>query len=120
MAEERSRGRRHPIRAAGMKEVRLGNAEDASHMSLAGEVASAVEIGHEYGWDDMDILKCILRNIGGERRREMVVLWGDAVGLEPRSALRKAHEAGEIPTPSPPRSLKKGTLQRIARAGTSE
>ncbi len=89
-------------------------------MSLAGEVASAVEIGHMYGWDDMKILKCVLRNVGGNKRRELVVLWGDAIGIDPTTALRKAHEVNEIPTPAPPPSLKEGTLQRIVQEGTSE
>lgn len=88
-------------------------------MSLAAEVASAVEIGHMYDWDDMRILKCLLRNIGGNKRRELVVLWGDAIGLDPTTALQKAHEANEIPTPTPPPSLKEGTLQRIVREDTS-
>ncbi len=89
-------------------------------MSLAAEVVSAVEIGREYGWNDMKILKCILRTVGGDARRELVVLWGDAVGLDPKTALRIAHKAGEIPTTAPPRSLREGTLLHIVQANTSE
>jgi hypothetical protein len=89
-------------------------------MSLAAEVAAAVEIGREYGWSDMKILKSLLRNVGGNARRELVILWGDATGLEPKDALRKAREANEIPTTAPPPSLKDGTLLRIDQANTSE
>lgn len=89
-------------------------------MSLASEVASAVEIGREYGWDDMKILKYLLRNVGGNKRRELVVLWGDAIGIDAKTALHKAREANEIPTTAPPPSLKSGKLLRITRADTSE
>jgi len=89
-------------------------------MSLASEVAAAVAIGREYGWDDLKILKHITRNVGGEQRREMVILWGDAIGIEPNVALQRARAAGEIPSTHPPRSLKEGTLHRIARADTAE
>ncbi len=89
-------------------------------MSLAAEVASAVEIGRMYGWDDMKILKCLLRNVGGNKRRELIIFWGDAIGIDPTAALHKAHEANEIPTPAPPPSLRKGTPQRIVQEDTSE
>ena len=88
-------------------------------MSAALEVADAVRIGHSYDWDDMRILKCILRNKGGNERRELIVLSGDAVGISPTTALRRAFEAGEIPTPAPPPSLRVGTLQRIIREDIS-
>jgi hypothetical protein len=89
-------------------------------MSLAGEIAAAVEIGRENGWDDMRILKVILANEYGDKRRELVVLWGDALGLAPKMALRRACAAGLIPTTHPPRALVKGTLLRIPRENTSE
>lgn len=82
-------------------------------MSLASEIAAAVEIGRESGWDDMRILKVLVSGeYGGNHRREIVVLWGDALQLEPKKALRKARAAGLIPTTHPPSSLREGTLQR--------
>lgn len=89
-------------------------------MSVAMEVVDAVRIGHAYGWDDMRILKCILRSKAGNERRELIVLWGDAIGLDSTSALRKAWKASEIPTPAPPPSLREGTLQRIIQEDTSQ
>jgi hypothetical protein len=93
---------------------------ESGPMSLASEVAAAVEIGREYGWDELRILKTLLRNVGGNARRELVVFWGDALGLDPKDALRRARDAGEIPTTAPPPSLKAGTLPRIVRVDTSE
>jgi hypothetical protein len=82
-------------------------------MNLASEVAAAVEMGRESGWDDLRILKSILSGeFGGNHRREMVVFWGDAIGVEPKEALRRARAAGLIPTTQPPKSLREGTLQR--------
>jgi hypothetical protein len=89
-------------------------------LSLASEVAAAVEIGQETGWDDMRILRTILSNVYGDKRREIVVLWGDALGMQPKEALRKACAAGLIPTVHPPRSLVAGTLPRICRENISE
>jgi len=90
-------------------------------MSLALEIAAAVEIGRESGWDDMRILKVLLsREYGGDHRREIVVLWGDAIALKPKEALHKACAAGLIPTTHLPRSLREGTLQRKTLGNASE
>jgi hypothetical protein len=86
-------------------------------MSLASEVAAAVKIGREYGWDDLRILKMIVRNVGGDERREIVILWGDAIGIDATTALQRARAAAEIPTTHPPRSLREGRLQRINPVG---
>ncbi len=89
-------------------------------MSLASEIAAAVEIGRENGWDDMKILRVLLSNEYGDKRREIAVLWGDATGHDPNAALRIAHAASLIPTAHPPLSLREGTLQRIPRESESE
>jgi len=92
-----------------------------TNMSLASEIAAAVEIGRESGWDDMRILKVLLsREYGGNHRREIVVLWGDAIGLKPKEALHKACAAALIPTAHFPRSLREGTLQRKTPENASE
>lgn len=90
-------------------------------MGLASEIAAAVEIGRESGWDDARILKVLLfGEYGGNHRREIVVLWGDATRLTPKQALRKACAAGLIPTTHPPISLRTGTLQRKTLENASE
>jgi hypothetical protein len=89
-------------------------------MGLASEIAAAVDIGRGNGWDDMRILKVLLFNEYGDRRREIVVLWGDATGLDVKTALRKACAETLISTTHPPRALVAGTLQRISRENTSE
>ena|SRR5271167_479282 len=89
-------------------------------MSLASEIAEAVKVGRAFGWSDLKILKTVARNTGGDERREIVVLWGDAIGLTAKMALRKARAAGELPSTHPPRSLREGTLQRIIPEDISE
>ena len=60
-------------------------------LSEAGQVAAAVDIARENGWDDLKILKELLRSeYGGEHRRELVVFWGDATGRDPKDALRSS------------------------------
>ena len=89
-------------------------------MSLASEVAEAVRVGRSFGWSDLRILKSIARSVGGDARREIVVLWGDAIGVDAKTALRKACAAGELTSTHPPRSLREGKLQRINREDISE
>ncbi len=51
-----------------------------------------------------EILHEVLQNVyGGTRRRELVVEWGEALGLEASDALRLAFEIGLIPSVHPPR-----------------
>ena len=95
--------------------------EDPYNMSQASKIAAAVEIGRVSGWDDIRILRVLLsREFGGNHRREIVVLWGDALGLEPKEALHRARAAGLIPTTHLPKSLREGTLQRRILESTSE
>jgi hypothetical protein len=58
----------------------------------------------EVGFSDEDILREVLRAVyGGEKRRRMVVEWGELLGRTPSDALRIAHAAGLLPTAHPPR-----------------
>ncbi len=58
---------------------------------------------------DAAILEAVLRGIfGGNRRRKMVLEWGELLGLEPNDALRLAFAAGLIPSVHPPREEASG------------
>ena len=53
---------------------------------------------------NQDILREILRGVyGGEKRRRLVVEWGELLGLTANGALQIAHVAGLIPSAHPPR-----------------
>jgi hypothetical protein len=63
-----------------------------------------IRAAREAGFSDEDILREILRGVyGGEKRRRMVVEWGELLGRNPSDALRVAHAAGLIPSAHPPR-----------------
>lgn len=52
---------------------------------------------------DEDIMREVLQNVyGGNRRRSLVVEWGEALGLTASDALRRAFAAGLIPSVHPP------------------
>jgi len=64
----------------------------------------AIVSAREAGFSDAEILKNVLSNVyGGNKRRELVVEWGELLGLEASEALRVAHAAGLIPSAHPPR-----------------
>jgi hypothetical protein len=64
----------------------------------------AIASAREAGFSDTEILKNVLSNIyGGNKRRELVVEWGELLGLEASEALHVAHAAGLIPSAHPPR-----------------
>ena len=64
----------------------------------------------EAGFSDTEILKEVLSGVyGSNNRREMVVEWGELLGLEASEALRVAHAAGLIASVHPPR--KSGKLR---------
>jgi hypothetical protein len=67
----------------------------------------AIRSAREAGFSDAEILKNVLANVyGSNERREMVVEWGELLGLAANESLRVAHAAGLIPSAHPPR--KKG------------
>jgi hypothetical protein len=64
----------------------------------------AIAAAREAGFSDAEILKTVLGGVyGSNRRRELVVEWGEVLGLEPSEALRVAFAAGLIPSVHPPR-----------------
>ncbi len=63
-----------------------------------------IRAAREAGFSDEDILREVLRGVyGGEKRRRMVVEWGELLGRTPSDALRIAHAVGLIPSAHPPR-----------------
>lgn len=75
------------------------------------KIGSAVRTARKFGMSDSDILRELLRSVGPpNHRREIVVAWGKAVGLDSKTALQQAHRSALIPTSHPPRALRSGTL----------
>ena len=68
----------------------------------------AIASAREAGFSDDEILREVLANVyGSNKRRELVVEWGESLGLEASEALRVAHAAGLIPSVHPPRKAGK-------------
>jgi hypothetical protein len=64
----------------------------------------AITAAREAGFSDAEILKTVLGGVyGTNRRRELVVEWGELLGLVASEALRVAHAAGLIPSVHPPK-----------------
>jgi hypothetical protein len=64
----------------------------------------AIASAREAGFSNAEILREVLGNVyGSNKRRELVVEWGELLGLEASEALRVAHAAGLIPSAHPPR-----------------
>jgi hypothetical protein len=64
----------------------------------------AIASAREAGFSDAEILREVLANVyGSTNRRELVIEWGELLGLEASEALRVAHAAGLIPSAHPPR-----------------
>lgn len=56
------------------------------------------------GMSDAEILHEVLQNVyGGTRRRQLVVEWGESLGLPASGALRLAFSVGLIPSVHAPR-----------------
>jgi hypothetical protein len=63
-----------------------------------------IRAARDTGFSDEDILREILRGVyGSQKRRRMVVEWGELLGRTPSDALRIAHAAGLLPSAHPPR-----------------
>jgi len=64
----------------------------------------AIASAREAGFTDAEILREVLANVyGSNNRRELVVEWGELLGMGASEALRVAHAAGLIPSAHPPR-----------------
>lgn len=70
-------------------------------MSLANK-QRLVKAAREAGFSDTEILQEVLR-YGSERRRKLVVEWGELLGLTVSESMRLAHAAGLLPSAQPPR-----------------
>ena len=72
-------------------------------MSTANK-ARLILAARKAGFSDAEILKEVLRAVyGSEKRRTMIVEWGELLGRTPSDSLRLAHAAGLIPSAHPPR-----------------
>ena len=72
-------------------------------MSLANK-QRLIKAAREAGFSDTEILQEILRGeYESERRRQLVVEWGELLGLTVSESLRLAHAAGLLPSAHPPR-----------------
>jgi hypothetical protein len=72
-------------------------------MSLANKLR-LINAARKIGMSDADILREVLGGeYGSERRRKLVVGWGEVLGLTSSEALRLAHACGLLPSAHPPR-----------------
>jgi hypothetical protein len=62
-----------------------------------------IEMARKRGMADAEILREVLGGVYGSRRRELVVEWGEALGLTASDALRLAYSVGLLPSVHPPR-----------------
>ena len=72
-------------------------------MSTANKIR-LIRAARAAGFSDTEILGEILKGeFGSERRRTLVIEWGELLGLSASESLRLAHAAGLIPSAHPPR-----------------
>jgi hypothetical protein len=72
-------------------------------MSLANK-QRLIKAAREAGLTNIEILQEVLRGeYGSERRRKLVVEWGELLDLTASESLRLAHAAGLLPSAHPPR-----------------
>jgi hypothetical protein len=72
-------------------------------MSLANK-QRLIKAAREAGLSNIEILQEVLRGeYGSERRRKLVVEWGELLDLTAIESLRLAHAAGLLPSAHPPR-----------------
>lgn len=87
---------------------------------VSSERRSAVRAAREIGWTDADILRSVITRVyGANRRRELIVEWAEALGLQPSDALQIARNANLIPTTAPPRGSGKEKPPRKIQGKTS-
>ena len=68
-----------------------------------------IEQARRRGMSDVEILHAVLQGVYKDPRRELVVEWGEFLGLSPSDALRLAYSAGLLPSAHPPRQQGRGT-----------
>jgi len=79
-----------------------------------------IEQARRRGMPDAEILHTILQNVYGNRRRELVVEWGELLGLSVSDALRLAYSAGLLPSAHPPKKKGRETPPDKDPGNTSE
>ena len=62
-----------------------------------------IEQARRRDMSDAEILQAVLQGVYGKRRRELVVEWGELLGLPARDALQLAYSVGLLPSAHPPR-----------------
>ena len=62
-----------------------------------------IETARRRGMSDAEILEVVLQGVYGQTRRELVVEWGELLGLPASDALRLAYSAGLLPSAHPPK-----------------
>jgi hypothetical protein len=62
-----------------------------------------IETARRRGMSDAEILQVVLQGVYRSTRRELVVEWGELLGLSATDALRLAYSAGLLPSAHPPR-----------------
>jgi hypothetical protein len=77
-----------------------------------------IAMARKANWSDAQILTEVLANeYGPEHRRELVVEWGEYLGLSASDALKLAQSVNLIPTSAPPRSLSRSKEEKPQRKG---
>lgn len=85
------------------------------------KIRSAVKMARKFGMEDGEILRVLLLNEGPpDHRREIVVEWGKAVGLDATTALQQARNAGLIPSTHPPKGIQSERPRGKARGNDPE
>jgi len=78
-----------------------------------------IEQARRRGMSDAEIFHIILQGVYGNRRRELVVEWGELLGLSASDALRLAYSVGLLPTAHPPKKRRRETLPDKGPENTS-
>ena len=74
---------------------------------------SAIQMAREGGMSDKDILKYFLQGeFGVNNRKELIIDYGKAMGLEAIDALQLAHSAGLVPSTRRPPKKKERLHQK--------
>lgn len=76
----------------------------------------AIASAREAGFSNAEILREVLGNVyGSNKRRELVVEWGELLGLEASEALRVAHAGRADPERAPVAEGRKALLNRSGK-----
>jgi len=79
-----------------------------------------IEQARRRGISDAEIIHTILQNVYGNRRRELVVEWGEFLGLSASDALRLAYSAVLMASAQPTKKRERERLTDKDPGSTSE